>query len=237
MVEKPKRPWTVLPHSTIQKIEENLWTVENKVPGTQIGRRMCIIKRTDGSLLFFHAIPLDEQTLAEVRAWGTPAYLVLGHDQHTMDAHAFQEKLGLKVYGPKENHAALQERVTLTGALEEVPSDPSMDIIGVPGTKKGETAIILRSGADNRVSILVSDVLHNTHREDTSLPFRIMGFTSNAPKVVPAFRMLFIKDKSVLKNVLTKWADLPNLKRLVPFHGRIVEQDAAGAIRAAASKL
>ena len=234
---KPKRPWTVLPHSTIQKIDDNLWAVENNVPGTRIGRRMCIIKRTDGSLLFFHAIPLDDAALKEVQAWGRPAFLVVGHDQHMVDAEAFREKLALKLYGPKECIVKVQARGTTTGTLEDIPADPSMDIVSVPGTKHGEVAIVLRSGNGTRVSLLVSDVMHNTHKEDTSFFFRILGFTSDALKIVPAFRLLFIKSKAVLKDALRRWADIPNLKRLVPFHGRIVENDAAAAIRAAAAKL
>lgn len=239
MAEKPKRPWTVLPHSTLQKIDDNLWAVVNDVPGprfVRIPRRMCIIKRTDGSLLFFHAIPLDDATLAEVRAWGKPAYLVVGHDQHMIDAEAFREKLGLKLFGPKECIAKIQARGTTAGVLEDIPSDSSMDIVSVPGTKHGETALILRSGEDKHASLLVSDVIHNTPREATSFIFRLLGFTGG-PKVVPAFRLLFIKDRAVLKAALMRWAEIPNLKRLVPFHGTIVENDTSGAIRAVAAKL
>ena len=47
MAEKPKRPWTVLEHSKLQKIDDNLWGIESYVPGARIPRRMCIIKRTD----------------------------------------------------------------------------------------------------------------------------------------------------------------------------------------------
>ena len=237
MANKPPRAWTVEQHSELKKIDDNLWGVESYVPGARIPRRMCIIKRSDGSLLFFHAIPVDEQILAQIRALGRPEYLVVGHDQHMMDAHAFQEKLGLKVYAPKEVEAKAHARAALTGTLESIPSDSSMDIMSVPGTKHGETAIALRSGTDKHVNLLISDVLQNTHKEDTALFFRLLGFSSDSPKVVPAFRMLFIKDKSTVKGALMKWAELPNLKRLVPFHGRIVENGAADAIRAAASKL
>lgn len=31
---KSPRPWTVTPHSPIQKLEENLWVVTSNVPGT-----------------------------------------------------------------------------------------------------------------------------------------------------------------------------------------------------------
>jgi hypothetical protein len=233
---KKKRPWTVLPHSALQKIDENLWAVENNVPGARFGRRMCIIKRRDGSLLFFNAIPLDEATLKEVQAWGKPTYLVMGHHQHAMDAEAFREKLGLKAYGPKECEPKLRDRVLLTGRLEDIPNDSSMDILSVPGTVLGDTAIILRSGDGARVSVLVSDVLQNTPKEATAFIFHLLGFTGG-PKVVPAFRLLFIKDKAVLKNTLRHWAEIPNLRRLVPFHGSIVEDGVSQAIKSAAERL
>lgn len=236
MAEKAKRPWTVLPHSRLQKMEDNLWAVENNVPGTSIGRRMCIVKRTDGSLLFYHAIPLDEATLAEVRAWGTPRYLVLGHDQHTLDAHAFAEKLGLKVYGPKKSEEKLRTKVSLEGTLEDIPDDPSMDIVSVPGTKHGEAAIIVRSAGGARVSILISDVIQNNPREKLAFIFRLLGF-AGGPKVVPVFRMLFLKDKAAVKETFLQWAAIPNLKRLVVFHGTVVENDASGALRAIAARL
>jgi hypothetical protein len=197
---------------------------------------MCIIKRTDGTLLFFHAIPLDDPTLNEVLAWGKPTYLVVGHDQHTIDAEAFRDKLGLKAYGPKVNEKKIRERVILSGVLEDIPADPSMNFVSVPGTKHGETAIILKSGGSARVSILLADVIHNTPKEATSFIFRILGF-SGGPKVVPAFKLLFTKDKAVLKDGLIKWANIPNLKRLVPFHGNIVDNNAAEVLRAIAAKL
>lgn len=233
---KTPRPWTVLPHSTLQKLEDNLWTVENNVPGTSIGRRMCIIKRTDGSLLFFHAIPLDEATLSEVKAWGTPKYLVLGHDQHTIDAHAFADKLGVKVYGPKKSEAGLHKKVSLAGTLEDIPVDPTLDILSVPGTKHGETAIIVRSAAGERVSILISDVIQNNPADKIAFPFRLLGF-AGGPKVVPVFRALFLKDKAAVKELFLKWATIPNLKRMVVFHGTVVENDAAGALRTIAATL
>ncbi len=236
MAEKTKRPWTVTSHSALEKIDDNLWAIENTMPGMGIGRRMCIIKRTDGSLLFFHAIPLDDSTLAEVRALGTPEYLVVGHDQHAFDAHAFQQKLGLKAYGPKMNEEKLRGCVDLMGALEDIPADPSMDFVSVPGTKHGEAAIVLRSGGGSRVSLLVTDIIQNTPRESMSFFFRILGFTGG-PKVVPMFRMLFIKDKAVLKNTLMNWSNIPNLKRIIPFHGTIVENDASGVLKKIAATL
>ena len=232
---KPKRPWTVGKHSPLTQIDDNLWAVEDVLP-PGILRRMCIIKRGDGSLLFFHAVPVNDATLSQIRALGTPKYLVVGHEQHAVDTHAFQEKLVLQSYGPKKLAPALKERFNLTGALEDIPADSSMEIIETPGSKKDETTIIVKSGGGARISILTSDVLQNNPPEKLNFLFRLLGF-GGGPKVVPLFRMLFTSDKAALKKEILRWASLPGLKRLVPFHGDIVENDAAGAITNAATAL
>lgn len=121
---KPPRPWTVTPHGPIEKLEDNLWAVEGAVPVPGgIRRRMCIVKLQNGDLLFFHAVPLAEPQLAEVKAWGRPATLVVAHDNHAIDAVAFAAKLGLQVYAPRAGEAGLRARqVPLAGGLEQVPT-------------------------------------------------------------------------------------------------------------------
>lgn len=234
MANKPKRPWTVRDHSDLKQIDDNLWAVED-VMANQIHRRMCIIKRTDGSLLFFHAIPLNDATLDKVKALGKPEYYVLGHDQHTYDAYAFQQKLGLKAYGPKDKEVALKARLEMTGSLEDIPADASMEIFSMPGTKHGETVILLKSGGGARTSVLTTDVIQNN---PLSLPFyfRWLGF-AGGPKVVPIFKMLFVSDKKAIKETFLKWAAIPGLKRIVPFHGDIEDNDATGALKRIAEKL
>lgn len=230
---KAKRPWTVGKHSELRQIDDNLWGVED-VFAMGIHRRMCIIRRSDGSLLFFHAVPVDDATLSQIRALGTPKYIVVGHDQHAVDTHAFQQKLGLKAYGPKKQAVELSKRFDYSGGLEDIPNDPSMEIIETPGSKKDETTIIVKSGAGTRASILTSDVLQN-NPQNLPFIFRLLGF-AGGPKVVPVYRLLFASDKKLLKQTLMSWADMPNLKRLVPFHGDIVENPAE-AIRKAAEAL
>jgi hypothetical protein len=230
---KEKRGWIVTKHGPLQKLEDNLWCVDGDVPGVPIKRRMCIIRMQDGSLLFFHAIPVDDATLEQIKALGKPAYLVVGHDQHAIDANAFQQKLGLKAYGPAACEAKLRERFDLTGTLETFPKDATVTVESVPGTKYGETVVTVRSGG--RTSLLFADVIQNSPKEATSLLFRMMGF-AGGPKVVWLFRKLFMKDRSALKSALDKLAGQPNL-RIVPFHGAIVENDGSKALSEAAAAL
>ena len=229
------RPWTVTRHDPIEKLEDNLWVVNGDVPGVPFHRRMSIVRRSDGTLLFFNAMPLHDAALAEVKAWGTPAILVVPHDQHMIDARAFAEKLQLKVYGPKACEAKARERADLAGTLDMIPADPSMQIETVRGVKTGEPALIVHH-AGGRVSLLFSDVIMNNAKSSIGFLPRMMGFAGDV-KVVPVFRMMFLKDKPALKAQLEQWAGLTSLVRLVPCHGDVVPAGAPEALRAAAATL
>jgi hypothetical protein len=231
-----RRGWTVTPHEPIQKLEDNLWTVQGLVPGARFPRRMCVVRRLDGTLLFFHAIPLDEPSLSEVMAWGTPEDLVVGHHQHAMDAAPFAKRLGLRVYGPAAVATRLSERVDLSGHLENVKTDASVEVRSVPGSKLGETMVIVRSGEARRVSLLFSDVIQNGDRDRLPLIFRMLGF-AGGPKVVPAYRMLFVGDRGAIKAALSGWSELAGLERIVPCHGEIVSVGAAPSLARAAAAL
>ena len=229
------RPWTVTRHDPIEKLEDNLWAVNGDVPGAPFHRRMSIVRRSDGTLLFFNAVPLDDAALAEVMAWGRPAILVVPHDQHMIDARAFAEKLQLKVYGPKACEAKVRARIATAGTLDQIPADPSMEIQTVPGVKNGEPALIVHH-AGGRVSLLFSDVIMNNAKSSIGFLPRMLGFAGGV-KVVPVFRMMFLKDKPALKSQLEQWAGLTSLVRLVPCHGDLVPAGAPEALRAAAASL
>jgi hypothetical protein len=232
---KPPRPWIVTRHGAIEKLEDNLWVVEGDVPGMPFRRRMSIIRRADGSLLFFNAMPLEDAALTEVKAWGKPAVLVVPHDQHMIDARAFAEKLELEVYGPKECETKIRARVELAGTLEAMPSDPSVRVEPVAGVKNGEPALIVTSGG-GRVSALFSDVIMSNTKESVGLLPRMMGFVGRV-KVVPVFRMMFLKNKKALKAQMDRWAELSGLARIVPCHGEIVSSSVSEAFRAASATL
>jgi hypothetical protein len=233
---KSRRKWVVTSHEPIDKLDDNLWAVQGNVPGAAFPRRMCIIRRSDGTLLFFHAIPLREEVLAEVTAWGRPEDLVVGHHQHAMDADAFARRLGLRVYGPGAVAGKLRERVDLAGPLEGVRADPSVAIASVPGSRLGEAMVIVRSGGGSRVSLLFSDVIQNGEPGRMPWVFRALGF-AGGPKVVFVYRMLFVADRDAIKTALSGWSQLPGLTRLVPCHGRIVDEGAGAALAAAAAAL
>jgi hypothetical protein len=236
-MSKQPRPWIVTRHDPIEKLEDNLWSVQGDVPGVPFKRRMFIIKRADGALMFFGtAIPLEEAALAEVTVWGRPAILVVPHDQHMIDARAFAEKLGLRVYGPKACEAKMRTRADVAGMIEDVPADPTVEVVAVAGAKTGEPAVLVRSAGGQRVSLLVADAIQNNPKASVGMLPRLMGF-AGGPKVVPIFKMMFLSDKAALKRQLGAWADLPGLARVMVCHGDTVTDGAGAALKAAAASL
>jgi hypothetical protein len=230
-----KRPWIVTPHGPLEKIDDNLWGLSSPVPGIKSHRRMSIVRRGDGSLLFYNAIPMDEATLGDVRAWGRPALLVITHDQHMVDADAFRERLGLAVYCPQATIEKVRARTVVTGSMEALPSDPAIAWDSAVGTKMNEPVMFVTSGGGTRVSIVLSDVFQNNSPGSIPFMFRLMGFAG--PRTPPLFKLLFLKDRGTLRAAMERWAATPNLSRIVPTHGDVLDADPAAALRRAAAAL
>lgn len=232
---KQERPWTVTPHSPLKKLESNLWVVDSQVPGTTANRRMSIVRLADGGLVFYHAIPLEPGALAEVLAWGTPRALVIGHHQHGVDAAAFSEKLNIGIYGPVQVEKQMRARwPRYAGTLEALPKDASCVVEALDGTRWGDPVQVVRSG--DTVSLVWCDAF--IANDDATTPFfpRLMGLGGGA-RIAPMFRFFLMKDGAKLKAHFEKLAAMPGLKHLVPCHGAVISDDAAGVLRRCTSVL
>jgi len=235
---KPRRPWTVLPHGPLEQLDENLYAIESEVPGIPgLRRRMAIVRRADGGLLFFNAVPVGEEALARIRALGTPAMLVIPQHLHMIDAHAFRDRLGVRVYAPAATRAAVGEMVSLDGAFEDIPADPSVSIVAVSGFRTGEGLAVVHS--DGRVSLVVADVVLNVPNGPGArgLLFRLLGLTGDRPKLPFPVRLRVLRDPAALRAQLADLAQIPGLARIVPSHGPVVDRDPAGVLREIAASL
>jgi len=237
---KPPRPWTVVPHRPVEEIDENLWGVVSAVPdfpkGTGMDRRMSIVRLGDGRLVFHNAVPIDDATLAKVKAWGNPAILIVPMHLHAIDAHAFREKLGVAVYTSKTVIDKVRALVPVEGTVEEAPLDASLRPEPLAGTRFGEAAWVVQSGP--RASLLFCDAIHNS-RPGTGMNgfmFKIMGFTGPDVRTPPFFKLRAVTDKAALRRDVLRLAETPGLARVVPSHGDLVSADAASALRAAANR-
>lgn len=232
------RAWTVVAPGPLTRIDENLWSVEDAVPGAPgIRRRMTLVRRSDGKLVFYNGIPVADDGLAAIRALGEPAYLFIPNALHMIDAAAFVEKLGLRAFGPPQSLDAVRARLPETAPYDELPEDPAHQALTVDGFKTGEGLLLVRTG--EKVSAVVADLVMN-QRHGTGFfgfMFKMMGFTGDTPRLPKPVLFRVGDDRPKLRAFLEKLAATPGLARVVPSHGEIIDGDAAGALRAVASMI
>jgi hypothetical protein len=232
------RPWIVTPHRPLEQLEDNLWCIESDVPGlTGLNRRMTILRRQDGTLLFYNAVPVDESTLSTIHGLGKPAVLVIPHTHHALDAQAFRDKLNVRVFAPGAYRAEVAQRVTVDDVIEALPKDPSLELSLLPGLKSGETVGQVRSG--DRVSLLFADVVTfvRTMPGWRRFLFRAIGFTGEHARMPLPVQLRFLRDRKALRGRLLELANLPGLVRIVTSHGERVEQSPAPTLRSIATRL
>lgn len=90
------RPWIVQSHDAIERHEPELWSVKGQMVGAAaIRRRMFIVRFGDGRLAFLNAVPLREESMREIEAFGAPAFLCIPASYHTLDVAPFKARYPL----------------------------------------------------------------------------------------------------------------------------------------------
>ncbi|MDP3154728.1 MAG: hypothetical protein Q8N23_18765 [Archangium sp.] len=227
------RPWTLHKPGPLTQRDDRLWTVDDLVPGLPgATRRMTVMKRLDGSLLFYNAIPVDDATLDQLRALGTPAQLIVPNQFHALDAAAFAHRLGLTAHAPLVALPVLAERLTCQ-PITTLPLDASLRVFAVEGFSTHEVVLVF--GA----TLLVADLLTNAPHAGglAGLIMRAVGFSGPSPKLPGPVRMRVGRDLKAVAALMNQLASLDGVTRIIPSHGTIIEGDAAAALRAVSATL
>lgn len=226
------RPWTVHRPGPLTRRDEGLWTIDDEVPGLPgATRRMSVVRRTDGTLLFYNAIPVPDPVLDELRALGPPAQLIVPNQYHALDVAAFAHRLGLAAFAPEVAVPLLAERLTCQ-PITALPPE-GLRVFTVTGFSTHEA--VLRVGP----TLLVADLLTNAPhgRGLTGLLMRLVGFTGPAPKLPPPVRKRVGRDLAAVRALLLELAGLDGLSRIIPSHGDLIEHHVSDVLRAIAASL
>ena len=229
------RPWTVLPHDPIEKLQANLWTAEGALMKGPLRRRMGIARFADGRLLFLNAIALDEPSMKEIEAWGEPAFALAGNGFHRLDLGSYKARYPkLRVLAGAGALKRVSQVAAVDGFLELLPQDPGVRLEELPGTKLGDVVAICTSGSEATLCF-PGDLLANARAAQgfPGLLLRLAGLSGelNVPRV---FKLIGLRDKRALREHLAKLAGTPGLQRVFTCHGPVIAADAAGAMRRAA---
>ncbi|HEY4103610.1 MAG TPA: hypothetical protein VGM44_06950 [Polyangiaceae bacterium] len=222
--------WKVLAHEPVQKLADNLWWVRGALPGMTLKRVMVVVRLSDGKLLIHNGIALDENSMAEIERFGTPAYLVVPNGAHRLDAPAYKKRYpAIKVFAPRGARAKVEEVLAVDGTYEDFPTDDVARFEPLAGVNEHEGALIVTS--PDGVSVVLNDCMFNMDRKKDLLGYLFTTAFGSAPgpRVSRLVKMILIKDKQALRADFERLAELPNLTRVIVAHENIASGPAARA--------
>jgi hypothetical protein len=235
----PKAQWIVRPHGELERLAENLWWTWGSLPGMSLKRSMVLARRHDGDLVVHNAIALDHVGMTELEAIGEPRYLIVPNAGHRLDAPAFKKRYPrIQVFAPRGGRDAISKMVHVDGIYEDFPTDDHVQLEMLHGVGDAEGALVVAS--KDGVTIVLNDAVFNMDRKRDPLGFLFTTLLGSAPgpRISRLVKLLFVKDKKALREDLERFAEHPDLVRLVVAHEKVARgADAAKALRKAATYL
>jgi hypothetical protein len=231
--------WKVRAHDPIVKLSENLWWVSGSLPGMSLKRTMVVVRLSDGRLVIHNGIALEAQAQAEIEAFGRPAFLIVPNGGHRLDAPAYKQRYpALQVFTPKGSRAKVQQVVPVDGTYEDFPADDAVCFETLHGVNETEGAMIVNSS--DGVSLVLNDCMFNmdTKRDFLGWLFTTLLGSAPGPRVSRLAKLAFVKDKPALRADFERFAEIPNLTRVIVAHEKVASgSDARAALLQAATYL
>jgi hypothetical protein len=231
--------WTVLRHGPLERLAENLLWTWGALPGMSLRRTMTVAKRSDGRLVIYNSIALDEAGMKELEALGEPGFLIVPNRMHRLDAPAFKNRYpGLTVLAPRGGRAAIAKVVDVDGAFEDYPADDTVRLEMLQGVADSEGAMLVRSS--DGTTVVLNDVMFNMdHKKDLigRVITTVLG-SAPGPRVSRLAKLLLVKDKAALRGDFERFGAIEDLARVIVAHEKVASgDDAREALRKAATFL
>lgn len=225
--------WTVLKHKPIDKLEANLWHVSGLMKGGN-ERKMVVAKRSDGDLVIFNAIALDDAEMAELEAFGKPKYLVIPNAFHRQDALIYKMRYpDIKVIAGAGAAKGAAKAVPVDLTLDQYKGDGDVQIIAPAGFADKEAMLIVKHDGGAQ-TVATCDAILNLTSKDAKFPFSMMLAPVDTPSTPRLIRWMFLKDKKAWQAQLAELAT--NTTRVIPGHGLILN-DAPAVLRGVSALL
>jgi hypothetical protein len=236
---KASGEWKVRSHGPLRTLADNLLWAQGSLPGMSLKRCMVVVRLSDGNLVIHNGIALDDAQMAELERFGKPAFLIVPNGGHRLDAPAYKQRYPtLRVFTPKGSRKRVEEVVAVDGVCEDFPHSDVVRFETLHGVSKAEGALIVQSS--DGVTVVLNDCMFNMDRKRDPLGFfftTIMG-SAPGPRVSRLAKLVFIKDTKALRADFERFAELPNLVRVVVAHEKVASgADARASLLQAATYL
>lgn len=221
--------WTVFPHGPVEKIDDGILSVEGEIrmPLGRFPRRMTVVALGDGRTVIFSAVALHEPAMREIEDLGTPEFLVVPNGFHRVDSRIWKQRYPeMKVICPPGAKRRVEKAVAVD-AISDILADTAVKFLIVPGMGEAEGALIVHRFG--RTTLILNDIISNVRHPQgigANIMARLFGFGVKRPQMAREVKWLFVKDKAALAAQMREWAAIPDLVRIIPSHGDIIEQPA-----------
>jgi len=236
---RPLQKWRVLPHGQLTLIDDGLLTVvgELRMPLGGFPRRITVARLSDGRLVIYSAIALDEPEMQQIEHFGIPSFLIVPGDLHRLDAKIWKDRYpGLFVVAPAGARRRVEEVVPVDADDVDF-KDANVRYLTVPGTEGHEAALIVKT--HQGTTLVVNDLIWNVQDRPGfgGWVFHALGLSGRKPFIPFVAKLHSIKDRETLSAQLQAWAALGGLNRIVVSHGDIVGVEAPLVLRELAHSL
>ena len=231
--------WKVHPHGHLTQVDERILTVTGTIlmPAGRLPRRMTVVRLEHGGLVIFSAMSLDDDQMAVLERFGTPAYMIVPNDHHRKDAGSWKERYPtLRVIAPAGAREKV-EKVVLVDATFGDFGDSSVRFVPVAGTAEKEAALEVHGSEGT--TLILNDLVGNIRgaRGFSGWFLRLMGFAGDEPHIPLPIRRVMIESRGQVREQLLTWAAMSSLRRILVSHGEPIEEDPRGALRRLAQSL
>jgi hypothetical protein len=215
-----------LPHGSLTKLAENLYTVTGKLrmPLGESSRRMTVVVLSGARLAIYSAIALAESEMQKLEALGKPSYLIVPSAIHRLDVAAWRERYPeLVVLAPKGSRDKVSEVVPVDASTGDL-DDPHVRLVPVPGTDDAEFAMLVET--ESGKTLVVNDLIFNLPAIPgfSGFAMRLLGFGPGRPSMPKLIQKKLVKDRDAVRRQLEEWSQLNGLERVLVSHGAPIEQ-------------
>ena len=224
--------WSFLPHGKLQRLADNLWTIEGTLPAMPLPRVMTIAKRSDGALVMHSPVALDLDTMRALEALGDPMFVVVPNGYHRLDPPAFAQRYPrAQVLCPRGARKRVAAVVRVDGTYEAFPADSAVNLFDLDGVAQKEGVMAITS--DDGVTLVFNDLIFNMpHFGGAHGAFFRLGGWTGGPRVTPMAKLALVSDKKALRAHLLRLAEMRGLARIVVSHHLPITDRPAEALRA-----
>lgn len=227
--------WKVFPHGRLESLGESAWTVvgEFNMPLTRFERRMTVVRISEGRLVIFSAVALEEAAMRQLEQLGSPTFLVVPNHLHRNDAPVWKQRYPALVVVAPEGVRQKIEEVLAVDTCHPDFADSRLRFVEVPGTGGRDSALEFED--TDGLTLILNDLVGHMPME-AGWVLRLFGFASAKPRIPRVVKLGVIKDKAAVRKQLEAWASR-NVARIVVSHGAVVSADCDQVLRELAASL